>query len=130
MGVFTRSFNLTYDDGVEDALVMALVSRTGTPTTKRPVISEQSVGTSSEAVLLGDTAALGGCLAIKNLDQTNYVDVYNESAGKHIARLRPDADGDGKGGFCILEELGADTLAPFVKANSATCKIRVFIQPP
>lgn len=80
----------------------------------------QNVGTSEEALQLGETSgSLGWCL-IKNLDNTNYVKLKTATSGTIFAKLLP------KGG-CALFYFGSDVTAPFVQADTAACNIEIYI---
>ena len=124
------SFNVTFDDGIKPEVVASITERFKTIADKRPVMLVQSVGTSEEAVVLGDTAALGGTLVLVNLDPTNFVNVKVATGGAIFAKLFPDTDSDGSGGFIVLDAMGSGALAPFVIADTAACKVLVMICPP
>jgi len=75
----------------------------------------QNIGTSAEAVTLGDITTAGQVF-IKNLDATNFVEVFLDSGGtQRIAKLRP-----GYGMYIPFEG-----TALYAKANTASCKIQV-----
>lgn len=78
----------------------------------------QTIGLVEEAILLGDVSAPAWCF-LKNVAPTNFVNVKVGTAGAIFAKLRP-------GGFCLLE-LGSGAQAPYAIADTAACKIRVFI---
>ena len=76
----------------------------------------QSVGTSAEAVQVGDVSS-PGFVFMRNLDPTNYVDVYASNGGDRFARMYP-------GEPCLLR-LGPDASAPYIIANTAACRVGV-----
>ena len=121
---------MQYDDGVDTPQSIAIVNRFRTITTKRPAAIRQAILTTPTALALGGAAGLGGTLVIINLDPNNYVTVYNATGDKAIARLDPDTDSDGHGGFLVIDRLGADSLVPYGVANTATCEVMIFACPP
>lgn len=120
----TSSFSLAYDDDYQNGSV-AVVNRLLTSAGRRFTKLIQNVGTSEEAVTLGDFTSVGA-FALINLDVTNYVDVKVATGGAIFARLKPDTLGDGTGGYIMLDTLGSGAQAPFVIANTAACRIVVF----
>lgn len=77
----------------------------------------QIVGTTSEAVVVGDVSTVGFVFC-KNLDATNYVEVsLDNSQVNLVAKLLP--------GECCLFKPGTGTL--FAKANTATCNLQVVL---
>lgn len=93
--------------------------------TKRFTHTVQSVGTSEEAIDLGDVSTPGWAV-FRNLDQTNYIELKVATGGAIFAKLVPDSDGDGKGGIAVLQ-LGSGATAPFAIANTAACNMEIFI---
>lgn len=78
----------------------------------------QAVGITEEALQLGETSgSLGWCL-LKNLDNTNFVNVKTATSGTVFAKLLP------KGG-CALFYFGSGVTAPFVIADTAACNIEI-----
>lgn len=86
----------------------------------------QSVGFSArEAVEMGEVTAPGH-LIIKNLDATNYVEVWTDAtSGTGVAKLLPGAAPTG-GEFCVIPT-HVDMIAPGVKAATAACLIEVIV---
>lgn len=72
----------------------------------------QNVGTSEEALLLGDVVA-GGYWLFKNLDATNYVEIRQGTGIADLVRLNA--------GDIALFRFASDATAPFVIANTAAC---------
>ncbi len=74
----------------------------------------QAVGTSNEALLLGDVVPTGW-MFVKNLDSTNFVEVFLDNANAELAaKLLP-------GEFCLLKP-GA---AIYARADTAGCDCQV-----
>lgn len=77
----------------------------------------QDVGTSEEAILLGDVAA-GGHIMIVNRDATNFVNVKVGTGGAIFGKLKPAES--------MRLRLGSGATAPFIIADTAACKVEVF----
>lgn len=119
------SFEIDYDDGLQ-ATSLSVASRQLTSAGKRVTRLIQNVGTTEEAVQLGEITA-PGAFALVNLDPTNYIDVKVGTGGAIFARLKPDVNGDGKGGWVAGDALGSGAQAPYVIANTASCRMAVLI---
>lgn len=76
----------------------------------------QTVGTSEEALELGDIATGGMCLII-NRDSTNYVSVRSGTGAANLIKI--------KAGEPALFRVEA--AAPYVIANTASCVIEVML---
>ena len=76
----------------------------------------QSVGTTSEVLLLGELVTAPGVLAIKNLDSTNYIEIGGDS-GLTVFKLKLLP-----GQFCQFQPTSATI---YVKANTAAVRIQV-----
>lgn len=81
---------------------------------------EQSVGITEEALRLGDIAgaSLGFCL-IENLDATNFVSLRRATGESDFMKIKA-------GEFCLFR-FDADATAPFIIADTAAVRIRVFL---
>lgn len=86
----------------------------------------QTIPTSEAALNLGGITNVGA-FAIRNLDETNYVEVKVGTAGAIFARLEPDANGDGKGGFICGTRLGSGAQVPYLIANTDPVKVAVLL---
>lgn len=86
--------------------------------TKEHVHVIQDVGTSEEAMILGDVAAPNFCF-IRNLDATNYVEVYTGTGGTAMLKLLA--------GEAHIFRFGSGVTAPYIKANTAACKVEYVI---
>jgi hypothetical protein len=117
----TASGSLVFDDG--DTVVSLDVSEfLVTLTTVRFTRVRQQVGTSEEAINLGEVAgaSLGWMIAI-NRDTTNYVELRSATgAGNDVVKL-PAGNG-----FAIFH-WGSDVSAPFAIANTAACWVDFLI---
>jgi hypothetical protein len=81
------------------------------------VHSIQSIGTSEEAIALGDVATPGWFFCV-NLDDTNYVELRPGSGAADFARLNP-------GEFCVLR-LAADVTL-YAIANTAAVRVEYLL---
>lgn len=78
----------------------------------------QSVTTTEAALQLGSLATLGWCF-MKNLDATNFVQLKTATAGALMLKLKAGESG------CF--RFGSDVTAPFIIADTATCKLEYMI---
>lgn len=115
---------LKYDDGVVDDIAQ-VVDATFSPGTLKYIRHIQLIGTSEEAIQLGEVTAPGYAL-FKNLDSTNYVDLRVATSGAIFARLDPDTQANGKGGVALLK-LGSGAQVPYAIANTGSCRVAIFI---
>lgn len=76
--------------------------------------NRQTVGTTEEALVLGDCGA-GGWVIMVNRDATNYVKVRAATGAADLVRVRA---GEG-----ALFRLDAGATAPFVIADTAPCEL-------
>ncbi len=121
----TFSATFGYDDGVTQETVSIVdgVFSAGAQVVHTAI---QSIPTSEAAINLGGIASPTGFF-FRNLDPTNYVDMKVATSGAIFARLRPDADSNGKGGFICGSELGSGAQVPYAIANSGACRVLVMI---
>lgn len=82
-------------------------------TTKKFQKCKHNIGTSEEALKLGELTALGWCL-FKNLDSTNYVELRVSTGGAKFAKVPPLG--------VALFYFAADVTAPYAIANTAACQ--------
>ena len=81
----------------------------------------QSVGTSEEAIQLGDLAATGGYVYLENLDATNFIGVRQGTGATDLIKLLA-------GDWCVFRIHGSST-APFAIADTAACNLRIVLLP-
>lgn len=100
----TLNLRLDYASGnIADKIVIDNLSVTTSTTTL--IHNRQAVGTSEEALLLGDVAA-GGYLIGVNRGATDYIEIRNATGGGDLIRMKP-------GEPCCFR-LSSDATAPFV----------------
>lgn len=88
--------------------------------TKRPFRTVQNIGTSEEAITLGDGGTIKE-LYLRNLDATNYVEIKTATGGIIFAKLLPGED--------MMVRLGSGAQAPFAIANTAAVNVEVMAVP-
>lgn len=79
----------------------------------------QTVGTSEEALQLGEAGAASSHYWIKNLDATNPVDLKPASGGAVTTRILP--------GRVAVGQFAPGVSAPFVQAITASVDIRILL---
>lgn len=80
--------------------------------------NRQVIGTTEEAILLGDAAAGGYFFGI-NRDATNYIEIRPATGAADLIRLEP-------GDLCLFR-LTDDATAPYAIANTASCELEYVI---
>lgn len=121
----TSSVSIAYDDGFQNGS-LGVVSRLLTSAGQRFTKLIQNVGTSEEAVNLGELSAVGAYILV-NLDPDNFVTVRCSSGGVVRDKLKPDALEDGTGGWCAGDCMGGGSQAPTVQADTASCRVAILV---
>lgn len=107
------TINLEYAKG--NASVSKQVNNLGIDVSGTVVASGvQAVGTSEEALGLNG-ATTGGYLYMKNLDDTNFLELRSGTGATDVVKL--------KAGEAALFRLSGDSSAPFVIADTAECDL-------
>ena len=75
----------------------------------------QNIGTSEEAILLGDVAA-GGYWFVQNLDSTNFVELRSGTGATDFIKLLA--------GEWAIFRTSADATAPYAIADTGACNVR------
>ena len=104
--------SLAYSDADGSQFEIALSGLLATAGSKKFVRARQNIGTTEEAIGLGEVTSPGWGIFV-NRDATNFIHPRVGTGGSRFARLRP-------GKFAILE-LGADITAPFAIADTGAC---------
>ena len=107
----TTQFILRYAKG-SDSFNLSSISQSQDVATEARVQGVQTIGTSEEALALGDVAADGGAFFARNLDATNYVEIG--LTGSYTIKLKP-------GEFCFLSGVADKDL--YARANTAAVKL-------
>lgn len=114
----TVSATLSYDDSESDPIDLVVRLLQASVSSKLPARLKQNVGTSQEAINLGDVSAPGWAMFV-NRDLTNFVELRVSSGGAKFAKLLP-------GEFALLR-LGSGAQAPYAIADTAAVQLDVFI---
>lgn len=83
-----------------------------------PLCNIQDVGTSEEALLIGDIT-VGGYLYARNLDATNFVEIRPGTGDADLIQLKP-------GDVCLFR-LTPTATAPFVIADTGACRLEYML---
>lgn len=111
---------LEYDNGIVDVNGPLVNGIRFDISGSKYVKTLQQIGITEEALQLGETSGSLGWALIKNIDNTNYVELKTGTGGIVFAKLPP------KGGIALLH-FGSGVTAPFAIANSAACLVEIFI---
>ena len=116
----TTNASLEYSDseGTTMAPLQATNERASVAT-KKILRTKQSVGTSEEAVVLGECTSPGKFM-LKNLDPTNYIEVKTGTGGVVCGKMLA---GESYGPV----RLGSGMQSPYVIANTASCQMEVAV---
>jgi hypothetical protein len=104
-------FILRYAKG-NDAFSLNSISQLKDVAAVPRVQGVQSIGTTEEALALGDVATDGGAFFARNLDATNFVEIG--LTGSYVIKLLP-------GEFCFLSGVSDKDL--FARANTAAVQL-------
>lgn len=108
----TASLSFADSEGTDETLDVSEYELT--ISTKKYIKAKISVGTSEEALPLGEVSSLGYCF-FKNLDETNYVEIRSGTgASNDVIKVGPLG--------IALFRFGSDVTAPYVIANTAACQ--------
>ncbi len=83
----------------------------------------QQIGITEEALQLGEESSPLGWALIRNLDNTNFVELRTGTGATKFAKLLP------KGGFALFY-FGSGITAPFAISDTAACNIEILILSP
>lgn len=104
-------FILRYAKG-NDAFSLNSISQLKDVAANPRIQSVQDIGTSEEALAIGDVATDGGAFFARNLDATNYVEIG--LTGSYVIKLLP-------GEYCFLSGVSDKDL--YARANTAAVKL-------
>lgn len=119
----TITISITYQKGnsgkVEWVLGPKKMTISGDTATFGQIVS---IGTSEEAIPLGETVAAGAWIVGLNLDDTNYFEIRDATgAGNDVVKV--------PAGEPFAYRFGSDVTAPFWVANTAATKVRFALIP-
>lgn len=81
-----------------------------------------SVATSEEAIPLGEVTAAGALLIVKNMDDTNYVEIRDATGSSNDVVKLP-------AGEMAMFRFGSDVTAPYWIANTGACLVEYTLIP-
>lgn len=114
----TLNASLAYADDESADLALEIAEALASVTTKKYIKAKQNIGTSEEAIGLGEVTSLGWALFI-NRDPTNYIELRTGTGATKFAKLRP-------GKFAFFE-FGSGITAPYAIADTAACQMEYLI---
>lgn len=114
----TLAATLSYEDSEESSELLTLADILASVASKKYIKHKQNIGTSEEAITLGEVTAPGWALFI-NRDETNFINLKVATSGAIFAKLKP-------GEFALLR-LGSGAQAPFAIADTAACQLEFFL---
>jgi hypothetical protein len=115
----TLNASLAYEDAEDADIALAMVNILANVTTKKFIHAKQSIGTTEEAIDLGEVTSLGWSLFI-NRDSTNYLELRSATgAGNDIIKI--------PAGKFAMFHWGSDVTAPFAIANTGACQLEYII---
>ena len=118
----TLSASVSYEKGNVEEISRAISSLLATVSGSGFIHNVQAIGTSEEALNLAAVTIAGGWAFLKNLDDTNYLEVRSGTgASNDIIRLNA-------GEFALLR-WGSDITAPYAIANTAECLLEYIFWP-
>jgi hypothetical protein len=120
------SASLKWEDAFGLEFGLEVLNFVKTITTKKPVLMTQTIGTSEEAIDLGDITPVYGFF--KNRDATNFISIRAGTGLGNFARLDKDENGDGKA-FPLIVRFGSGMTAPYAIADTAECQMVYLLIP-
>lgn len=112
-------FSYEDSDGATFEVPSTLQDLQASSSGKKFIHHTQSIGTSEEALVLGEVTSLGWA-CFMNWDSTNYVEIRSATgAANDIIKVPP--------GLPAFHHFGSDVTAPYAIANSAACKLEYWI---
>lgn len=114
----TVTTQLEYLDSAGTEFNALIDSFAATAATKKIMHHKQAIGTSEEAIVLGEVTSPGWALFV-NRDDTNFIELRVATGGAKFAKLKP-------GETCLLR-LGSGAQAPYAIADTAECLMEYWI---
>ena len=109
---------LEYEDSEDASETLSISDLIASVATKKYIKGKQAIGTSEEAITLGEVTSPGWAIFI-NRDETNFINLKVATGGAIFAKLKA-------GEFAILR-LGSGAQAPYAIADTAACQLEYFI---
>jgi hypothetical protein len=113
----TVNASLAYEDSEGSDVSLAVADDLVNVSTKKFIKAKQNIGTTEEAIGLGEVTSLGWAM-FKNCDATNYIEIKTGTGGTVIMKLLA--------GECAMFRFGSGITAPYAIANVA-CQMEYLI---
>lgn len=114
----TLAATLSYEDSEGSSELFTLSDILASVASKKYIKHKQNIGTSEEAITLGEVTTPGWALFI-NRDETNFINLKVATAGAIFAKLKP-------GEFALLR-LGSGAQVPYAISDTAACQLEFFL---
>lgn len=114
----TLNASLAYSDSEDSDVSLEIADLILSVVTKKFTRFKQNVGTSEEALVLGEVSSLG-YIMIVNRDETNYVEIRVSTGSTKFIKLKA-------GEFAIFR-FGSGVTAPYIIADTAACQVDVLL---
>lgn len=115
----TLNASLSYDDSEDSEILLEIADKLVSVSTKRFIHHKQSIGTTEEAIVLGEVSGSLGWGLFINRDSSNYISLKTASGGTIFARLNA-------GEFAFFR-FGSGVTAPYAVADTAACQLEYLI---
>lgn len=114
----TLTASLTYEDSEDASVSLALTDLIASVASKKYIKHKQNIGTSEEAIVLGEVTSPGWALFI-NRDETNFIELRVATGGAKFAKLKP--------GEPAFLRLGSGAQVPYALADTAACQLEILL---
>lgn len=111
--------SLAYADSEGANEILTLAEKQASVSSKKYIKAKQSIGTSEEAIVLGEVTAPGWAFFI-NRDSTNYIELRVATSGAKFAKMLA---GEPAGPF----RLGSGAQVPYAIADTGACVLEYLI---
>ena len=114
----TLTATLNYADSEGSNETLQVADKQANVASKIYTKNKQNIGTTEEAIKLGEVASLGWAIFI-NRDPTNFINIKAGTGGTVIVKLLP--------GELAMFRFGSGITAPFAIADTAPCQLEYMI---
>ena len=114
----TLNASLAYADSESADEILAITDLLASVSSKKYTKQKQSIGTTEEAINLGEATSPGWTIFICR-DSTNFIELRVATGGAKFAKLKP-------GEFALLR-LGSGAQVPYAIADTAPCVLEMLI---
>lgn len=114
----TVSVSLAYEDSEFADEILAVSEKLATVASKKYIKAKQNIGTSEEAIALGEVTSPGWGVFI-NRDLTNFINLKVATGGAIFAKLLP--------GEVACLRLGSGAQVPYAIADTAACQMEYML---